>query len=336
MGVRVPEDLSVIGFDDIESARYAGLTTVRQPLFESGRLGASMLLDGLNGLRAEPAPHVELPLEIVVRRDDGRRPAAPSASNKASSSRHPQLNRPPGRPVGLPTKGVHPLMTRTISLRRGLFAGAATLAAGARRLRQRQQRSSSSATTAAGGAATTAGRRRRHDDAGGAATTAARGAATTRGGGSRGADIKGKTVKMLGTEVAGEADGVTGAFKPWEQQTGAKLSVHGHPRRARRRSARRPRPAGAPCPTSSSPRSRASSRTSPRASRRCPPDLVDEDEDRLDPFLVTLGTVNGQVLGVPVKADLKSLVWYSPKVFQQHNYQIPQTWDEMTDAAATR
>jgi len=68
LGWRVPQDVSVIGFDDVESARYAGLTTVRQPLFESGRLGASMLLDALSGIRVDPAPHVELPLEIVVRR----------------------------------------------------------------------------------------------------------------------------------------------------------------------------------------------------------------------------------------------------------------------------
>src|SRR5205085_6459939 len=33
LGLRVPEDLSVIGFDDIEPAHFAGLTTVRQPLF---------------------------------------------------------------------------------------------------------------------------------------------------------------------------------------------------------------------------------------------------------------------------------------------------------------
>jgi DNA-binding LacI/PurR family transcriptional regulator len=35
-GVRVPDDLSVVGFDDIDIAAYADLTTVRQPLVESG------------------------------------------------------------------------------------------------------------------------------------------------------------------------------------------------------------------------------------------------------------------------------------------------------------
>lgn len=66
LGVDVPNDLSVIGFDDIEIASYVGLTTVRQPLFESGRRGAELLLQALEG---EPlAARVEtLPLELVVR-----------------------------------------------------------------------------------------------------------------------------------------------------------------------------------------------------------------------------------------------------------------------------
>ena len=64
--IDVPEQLSVIGFDDIEIASYAGLTTVRQPLFESGRRGAELLLHALAG---EPSPErVEpWPLDLVVR-----------------------------------------------------------------------------------------------------------------------------------------------------------------------------------------------------------------------------------------------------------------------------
>jgi len=66
LGVRVPDDLSVVGFDDVEIASYVGLTTVRQPLFESGRRGAELLLQSLDGM--PPELQVEtLPLDLVVR-----------------------------------------------------------------------------------------------------------------------------------------------------------------------------------------------------------------------------------------------------------------------------
>jgi LacI family transcriptional regulator len=66
-GRRVPEDVSVVGFDDIELSAYAGLTTVRQPLFESGRRGAELLLGALqhNGVTS-PGVH-RLPVELVER-----------------------------------------------------------------------------------------------------------------------------------------------------------------------------------------------------------------------------------------------------------------------------
>jgi LacI family transcriptional regulator len=68
-GVAVPEDLSVIGFDDIELAAAIGLTTVRQPLRESGRIGAQMLLRALDGGAAAPAALPEL--TVVERRTVG-------------------------------------------------------------------------------------------------------------------------------------------------------------------------------------------------------------------------------------------------------------------------
>jgi DNA-binding LacI/PurR family transcriptional regulator len=75
LGIGVPEELSVVGFDDIEIASYAGLTTVRQPLFDSGRRGAELLLQALAGRQL--AVRVEtLPLELVVR-GTTRPPAAP-------------------------------------------------------------------------------------------------------------------------------------------------------------------------------------------------------------------------------------------------------------------
>jgi DNA-binding LacI/PurR family transcriptional regulator len=65
-GLRVPEDLSVVGYDDIEVADYLELTTVRQHLFESGRLGAEMLLREVASRSATP-PAIVLSPEVVVR-----------------------------------------------------------------------------------------------------------------------------------------------------------------------------------------------------------------------------------------------------------------------------
>jgi LacI family transcriptional regulator len=70
-GVGVPEDLSVVGFDDIELSAYAGLTTVRQPLFDSGYLGARLLLDALEGREHVVAAEHHLPLELIARSTTG-------------------------------------------------------------------------------------------------------------------------------------------------------------------------------------------------------------------------------------------------------------------------
>ena len=66
-GMRVPDDVSVVGFDDIELAAYAGLTTVRQPLFASGRQGAELLLEALASDQPLHPTEVELPLELIER-----------------------------------------------------------------------------------------------------------------------------------------------------------------------------------------------------------------------------------------------------------------------------
>ncbi|MGZ4269748.1 MAG: LacI family DNA-binding transcriptional regulator [Solirubrobacteraceae bacterium] len=73
-GVDVPEGLSVVGFDDVELAGAAGLTTVRQPLRESGRAGARLLLGALEG---EPPADLALPpVALVPRRTVARHDGA--------------------------------------------------------------------------------------------------------------------------------------------------------------------------------------------------------------------------------------------------------------------
>lgn len=65
-GVRVPHDLSVVGFDDVPEAasHEPQLTTVRQPLHEMGAIAVRVLLEMLDG---GPQEDVRLPAELIVR-----------------------------------------------------------------------------------------------------------------------------------------------------------------------------------------------------------------------------------------------------------------------------
>ena len=65
-GIRVPDDLAVVGFDDGDLAEALDLTTIRQPLEESGRLGFRHLREAIDG-RAGSARHVTLGVELIVR-----------------------------------------------------------------------------------------------------------------------------------------------------------------------------------------------------------------------------------------------------------------------------
>lgn len=65
-GLRVPDDMSLVGFDDLPGSSYTAppLTTVRQPLYAMGRIAASALLRLING---EPVTDTLPPLSLVVR-----------------------------------------------------------------------------------------------------------------------------------------------------------------------------------------------------------------------------------------------------------------------------
>ena len=69
LGVRVPEAVSIVGFDDIAFAEVAQppLTTVRQPLREMLQMTVSMLIDRLEGRRTGPADHLTFRPELIVR-----------------------------------------------------------------------------------------------------------------------------------------------------------------------------------------------------------------------------------------------------------------------------
>ena len=51
--------------------------------------------------------------------------------------------------------------------------------------------------------------------------------------------------------------------------------------------------------------------------------------DNYADYWKTIGTVNGKWLGLPVKADPKTLIWYSPATFTADGYTVPTTWEEL-------
>lgn len=75
MGLRVPSDVSVLGFDDIYAAAFhnPALTTIRQPLFEMGSIAAKTLLERLsNGSNGDVPREVRVEPTIIVRQSTAR------------------------------------------------------------------------------------------------------------------------------------------------------------------------------------------------------------------------------------------------------------------------
>jgi LacI family transcriptional regulator len=85
VGLSVPGDLSVVGFDDVEAAAYAGLTTVHQPLVESGRQAARILRAELADPDRQPERHT-LDLHLVRRRTTGAPPVRRRRSTVTSGN----------------------------------------------------------------------------------------------------------------------------------------------------------------------------------------------------------------------------------------------------------
>ena len=78
-GIRVPEDIGIAGFDDLEIAQQMvpALTTVRTKRLQIGKLSAEMLLNRING-NANLLNAMDLGYEIIPRNSTAR-PAASSA-----------------------------------------------------------------------------------------------------------------------------------------------------------------------------------------------------------------------------------------------------------------
>ncbi len=98
LGIEIPDELSVIGFDDIETAALLQLSTVRQPLAFSGAEGARRLVAQLRGDVVRPIC-TRLPLQVIQRASTAKRPGAgPVRTGRPRRAAEPADGREPGRP----------------------------------------------------------------------------------------------------------------------------------------------------------------------------------------------------------------------------------------------
>lgn len=99
-GVRVPEDVSVVGFDDVPAAAFCepALTTVRQPLHRMGQIAAQTLIEQIEG-KAEYVPEISIEPEFVVRASTG--PASASRFYSAGIVPGPFAAKPPSTPSAI-------------------------------------------------------------------------------------------------------------------------------------------------------------------------------------------------------------------------------------------
>jgi alpha-glucoside transport system substrate-binding protein len=141
-----------------------------------------------------------------------------------------------------------------------------------------------------------------------------------------GLDLSGKKVTINGTEVGVEADGFVASFKPLEERTGVDIQFSGSRDFETQISlaieaGRTPDIGIFPQP----------GKINDHADKLpgLPDDVAAMVKNNFDAGWVDLVTrEDGKVLGVPNKADLKSLVWYSPSSFEENGWTVPETWDD--------
>ena len=140
--------------------------------------------------------------------------------------------------------------------------------------------------------------------------------------------LAGTVVEILGPETGEEAEGFLAAFAPFEERTGIDVQYSGT--RDATTELNLSLEAGDPPDIVVIPQpGRIIQFGESGDAVAIPQSVLDNIGGSYDPFWFDLATTGGNVYGVPNKGDVKSLVWYSPQVFADNGYEIPETWAEL-------
>lgn len=141
-------------------------------------------------------------------------------------------------------------------------------------------------------------------------------------------DISGKSVTIYTSIVGAEATGLQNSWKDFTDCTGATITYNGDKNFEQQvvvqaKSGNPPDIAFVPQP------GLLQTLVSTGTTVAAPAQVEANVEKYWDPGWKTYATVDGKFYGAPLGANVKSLVWYSPKMFTAAGYEVPQTWDDM-------
>ncbi len=156
----------------------------------------------------------------------------------------------------------------------------------------------------------------------------------TDSGGDSGAssDLEGTTVTIFGSEVESELQGNQDAFDQFTEDTGITVEISGD--RSFETQIGTQIDGGNPPDIALFPQPGKVNDFNEDIVA-LPDEVVSELEANFDPGITELVEFEGEFKGVPLKADLKSLVWYSPSQFEENGYEIPETFDDFLALADT-
>ncbi len=147
-------------------------------------------------------------------------------------------------------------------------------------------------------------------------------------------DISGKNVTIYSSITGDEATSLRDSWKDFTDCTGAKITFNSDKNFEQQvvvqaRSGNPPDIAIVPQP------GLLATLVSTGKAVEAPAQVVANVDKYWDPGWKKYGTVNGKFYAAPLGANVKSLVWYSPKMFKEKGYQVPQTWDDMIKLSDT-
>lgn len=143
------------------------------------------------------------------------------------------------------------------------------------------------------------------------------------------AAFAGKTVTILGTWRGAERDAFMKTLEPFEAATGIKVEFTGT--RDLRTILTTRVTAGNPPDVSVMPNPGQMQEFAEMGALVALSEFMDigKLQDEYSKTWIDLGSYRGKLYSIFISADLKSLIWYNPKAFEDAGYQIPETWDEL-------